>query len=672
MSGSSHSGGFPGSGDTTTTTSSSSSSSSPPNAHGPSHAELLFSALTPLQAQAQAWSVDNPPPGYTGVVEASSVYPSSDAENEPPLHPHGGTSNMSSMQAHSSANLQNYHSHLGPASAFASHAATSMSTDPFEYSTYQTGILLPHSYAADIDLASEPTYADLVSNGLLAMEAYDPAEMVDLDGFQLEDFERNLDFIRFVEQWYYRSRAPHGGYPHLPNRAAEVRNWARPTQVMRKELNGDRYDVQGINWAKIGIMRSTARRVRRELYGNYTSLNTRGFDFTGVKFLQNTTNYAMFRRLDTKNIGQLVHFQLRNLLCCTSKSDVYYARKDEIFVTDPTTDETRIVLDLTKPSLATVAPGGWKTSTLSANHGVLIAGGFGGEYAMTSLIASWGSEHVEDHVTRDNNGITNYVHTYLDRTNAHPQAVFCSNDRKLRVLDCQTNTFVKEHEYEWPVNCAASSPDGRLRVLVGDTMSIILADAETGETLEKLKGHRDYGFACAWSENGIHVATGNQDRQVRIYDARNWCRPLTVFATEMAAPRSLHFSPLGGGHPLLTVAESADNVHVVDARTFDEMQTLDHFGEIAGVSFTPDGSEFFVANTDPSFGGILEYERASFDVVGGKQRTMRTHRRANTAQGVQDFHGSLYREAGAAASDSRNGGTTDRRRRGRVLSNVVW
>jgi DNA-binding beta-propeller fold protein YncE len=57
------------------------------------------------------------------------------------------------------------------------------------------------------------------------------------------------------------------------------------------------------------------------------------------------------------------------------------------------------------------------------------------------------------------------------------------------------------------------------------------------------------------------------------------------------------------------MAEPADIISVVDAESFQSKQRFDVFGEIGGISFTPDGSEFFVANTDRRFGGIMEYER---------------------------------------------------------------
>ncbi|KAI9841079.1 MAG: hypothetical protein M1838_003776 [Thelocarpon superellum] len=470
-------------------------------------------------------------------------------------------------------------------------------------------LLAEHNVVADPVLPVTSSYGQLVGNGLLAVDAYDSADMVDLDGFQLEDFERNLDFIRFVEQWYYRAGLPAGGYPSISEEAIEVRHWNRPSHVTRPELDGDRYDVQGIDWTKIGVARETARRVRRKLYHNYTNIQPRPLGLPWHPAPPTGGAFFEFRRLSTKNLVHLSHFQLRNLLCSTSHADLCYAGKSHITIANPATDSTRVIMDLSKPNVDSYYPGGWKTSTLTATHGVLVVGGFGGEYAMANLDAASRAPHVEGLVTMDDNGITNYVHNYLDRSSNHPRTVFCSNDRKVRVLDCYTNTFIKEHDFGWPVNCAATSPDGRLRVVVGDDTSVTVSDAETGRSLQVLRGHQDFGFACAWADDGIHVATGNQDKQVRIYDARYWARPLHIMYTEMAGARALRFSPIGGGKRVLAAAEPADFIHVVDAHHFRTGQRLDQFGEIAGITFAPDGNELYAANSDETLGGIIEYRR---------------------------------------------------------------
>ncbi len=150
------------------------------------------------------------------------------------------------------------------------------------------------------------------------------------------------------------------------------------------------------------------------------------------------------------------------------------------------------------------------------------------------------------------------------------------------------------------------SPDGRLICLVGDRTDGLLVDAMSGETISDLKGHLDYSFACAWSPNGLHIATGNQDKSTRLYDLRNTSRAFKVLGNAIGATRSLKFSPNGR---LLAVAEPADFVHIYDSRSdYTQAQTIEFFGEIAGTSFTPDSQSFYIANADDVFGGLFEFE----------------------------------------------------------------
>ncbi len=117
-----------------------------------------------------------------------------------------------------------------------------------------------------------------------------------------------------------------------------------------------------------------------------------------------------------------------------------------------------------------------------------------------------------------------------------------------------------------------------------------------------MDGHRDYGFACDWADDGWTVATGNQDMQVKIWDARKWtssqglAQPVATIAAEMAGVRKLKFSPLGSGRRVLLAAEPADIVSVIDAETFTSKQTLSFFGEIGGIDFTNGGCDLLVAN----------------------------------------------------------------------------
>ena len=283
-----------------------------------------------------------------------------------------------------------------------------------------------------------------------------------------------------------------------------------------------------------------------------------------------------------------------------------------------------MAIDLTNPEVLPMHSffGGVQISTLNAGHDVLVAGGFCGEYGLMNLKADRSTKHTEGIVTDNANSITNHVQVHLSRNSSLPLAAFASNDNGVRVLDCNTNKFIAEHEFEHAINCSAISPDQRLRVLVGDTCEVMICNSETGEILQKLDGHRDYGFACDWADDGWTVATGNQDMQVKIWDARKWTTsqgigcPIATIAAEMAGVRKLKFSPVGSGKRVLVAAEPADFINVIDAETFSSKQTLSFFGEIGGVDFTNDGQDLFVANCDNMRGGLMEFERCNLASEG--------------------------------------------------------
>jgi len=256
-----------------------------------------------------------------------------------------------------------------------------------------------------------------------------------------------------------------------------------------------------------------------------------------------------------------------------------------------------------------------RITTLSSLDDVLIAGGFNGEYAMTNLRSEYDTPPALGRATEHKNGITNHIQTFRHRNGGAMKAAFCSNDEVLRILDCHTNTFSQQFTYNKAINCSSLSPNGRLRAVVGDFQETYITNAETGLPIEKLSAHTDDVFACAWADDDIHIATSAQDHRIVIWDARNWKEPVAVLESELAVPRSLTWSPVGGGPRVLISAESDDFVNVIDAVTWDKRQVLEFFGPVAGVAMSPDGSELFVGNADAQYGGIMAYQRQQWNTA---------------------------------------------------------
>lgn len=335
----------------------------------------------------------------------------------------------------------------------------------------------------------------------------------------------------------------------------------------------------------------------------------------GITPTPDTESYFAFKRYDTKHHPAVPHFQLRNLMAAPSRSSIFYADRDVVRRADCHGSSAEVAMDLTK-ELTDLEK--FQITTLAASQDVLIVGGFEGEYAMTGLTGSSSSSkkptigRITDRARDSKTFITNHIHLAPSRTSYSPTAVISYNDHRLRVLDCATNKFTHSFGYSKAVNCSATSPNGRMRVVVGDFCDTYITNAETGQPFETLKTHTDGAFACDWADDGIHVATAAQDSTIVIWDARNWSSPLAVLQSELSIPRCLRFSPVGGGPRVLVSAEADDYVSIINAQTFASKQVFDYFGRTAGISMTPDGGSLFLANSEAHFGGIMEFERCGW------------------------------------------------------------
>ncbi|ERT02200.1 hypothetical protein HMPREF1624_00498 [Sporothrix schenckii ATCC 58251] len=398
-------------------------------------------------------------------------------------------------------------------------------------------------------------------------------------------------------------------------------------EVRASDLKGDHCDYQGIKWAAMGITRNEARAFRQRRYLNYCANNQDAWipDTTEV-MPQNTETYFRFCKMKMRKAPYLAHFQLRNLLAAPSKSRVFYAdRRSIVRQYNFATNKTAIALRYPSDTYIQI-------STIAAEQGVLVSGGFNGEYCTKNIDSEYAGESnsgAGGSGTFSNlgSGISNHIQIHSARRSGGPVAALSSNDSHLRVMDLATQSILSDDFFSFPVNCTAVSPDRRMRVVVGDSNDAYIVAAEQQrhmkdangtskpDVLQKLEGHADFGFACAWADDGYTIATGNQDRAIKIWDARKtstasgvWT-PIGTLRTTMAGVRSLHFSPAGSGKRVLVAAEEADILHIIDAQTFDKRQAFDVFGELAGLSFSENGQDLFTLCTDPTRGGILHFQR---------------------------------------------------------------
>eukprot|EP00245_Coleochaete_scutata_P000350 TRINITY_DN1043_c0_g1_i1.p1 TRINITY_DN1043_c0_g1~~TRINITY_DN1043_c0_g1_i1.p1 ORF type:complete len:481 (+),score=80.33 TRINITY_DN1043_c0_g1_i1:88-1443(+) len=379
-------------------------------------------------------------------------------------------------------------------------------------------------------------------------------------------------------------------------------------------------DIQGIPWARFQFTRENYRKTRLEQYKNYENLNQpHELIEKECKKVEKDGQFFDFRYNTRQMKSTIVHFQLRNLVWATSKHDVYVMHQYAINHWSPLSRKCTKVLNLgghegfgaeqgQSPYTPAHDLGKVQISTMCARKNLLVAGGFRGE--MVCKILDRQGLAFSARITYDDNAITNAIEIF-DAPSGATRILSSNNDSIVRVFDTGAFQSLSKFHFPWAVNHTSASPDGKLMVVVGDDPQGLLADTQSGKAIATLTGHLDFSFASAWHPDGRVFATGNQDTSCRLWDIRYLGSSLATLMGRMGAIRSLRFSSDG---KFLAMAEPADFVHVFDAKQdYAQSQEIDLFGEVAGISFSPDGESLYIGVADRTYGSLLEYNRHHSD-----------------------------------------------------------
>ncbi|GMY30731.1 uncharacterized WD repeat-containing protein C2A9.03-like [Fagus crenata] len=422
------------------------------------------------------------------------------------------------------------------------------------------------------------------------------------DEYEMEDVDDDMD-DEFRGREMGGSESDVEEYEHSNNKS----NDTTATQARSGK------DIQGIPWDRLSITREKYRQTRLEQYKNYENIPHSG-EGSGkdCKVTKKGGSYYVFRRNSRSVKSTILHFQLRNLVWATSKHDVYLMSHFSVVHWSSLTCGRNEVLNVSghvAPSEkhpGSLLEGFTQTqvSTLSVKDKLLVAGGFQGELICKHLDRPGIS--FCSRTTYDDNAITNAVEIYASSSGAvHFTA--SNNDSGVRDFDMEKFQLSKHFRFPWPVNHTSLSPDGKLLTIVGDNPEGMLVDSQTGKTVKPLCGHLDFSFASAWHPDGVTFATGNQDKTCRVWDVRNLSKSVAVLKGNLGAIRSIRYTSDG---QYMAMAEPADFVHVYDVKNgYEKEQEIDFFGEISGVSFSPDTESLFIGVWDRTYGSLLEYGR---------------------------------------------------------------
>ncbi|KAJ1552658.1 hypothetical protein HK096_010935 [Nowakowskiella sp. JEL0078] len=181
-----------------------------------------------------------------------------------------------------------------------------------------------------------------------------------------------------------------------------------------------------------------------------------------------------------------------------------------------------------------------------------------------------------------------------------------NNDETIKVYSLPGLQRITSIQLPTAVNHAAVSPDGKMMVAVGDTNSVYLYDISPDGNytrISTLTGTSDAGFSCAWNQTSDKFAVAAQDGFVCVWDIKNTGEKIAKFGSSQNAAlkgacRCVKFSQ-SGSIDLMMYSEHVSHVNFVDARTFDQVQSvrvsppgIDN--HIAGVTFSPDSRTAFV------------------------------------------------------------------------------
>ncbi|XP_057957703.1 uncharacterized WD repeat-containing protein C2A9.03-like [Malania oleifera] len=372
-------------------------------------------------------------------------------------------------------------------------------------------------------------------------------------------------------------------------------------------------DVQGIPWGRLNITRESYRLTRLEQYKNYENVPSSGEVVDKeCKPVQKGGNYFDFFHNTRLVKPTILHFQLRNLVWANSKHDVYLMSNYSVMHWSSLSCNLSEVLNFAghvapkERHNGSLMEGFTQTqiSTLAVKDNYMVAGGFQGELTCKRLDKHGVSFCAR--TTYDENAITNAVEIF-DSVSGGTHFMAANNDCGVREYDTETFQLLNHFHFPWPVNHASVSPDRKLITVVGDHLEGLLVDSQSGKIVSTVVGHLDFSFASAWHPEGYCFATGNQDKTCRVWDVRKLSVPIAVLKGNIGAVRSIRFSSDG---QFLVVAEPADFVHVYSVRAdYKRRQEIDFFGEISGVSLSPDDESLYIGIWDRTYASLLQYNK---------------------------------------------------------------
>lgn len=380
----------------------------------------------------------------------------------------------------------------------------------------------------------------------------------------------------------------------------------------------DGRDLQGIDWDGVPQTLQQLRETKAAQQANF--LENPGVIQSARRNVHPVQKDAIlypFHSFRQNPHHDILHFQLRNLLCATSAFEFYYFSRHCIKRYNSLNGRSREVLNLRNSTrVESGSIGAMAVSTFTIKDGLLAVGGIAGELLVKQIN---GEVYFAEQIANAASGITNGIEFYTSHSGSRKLAT-ANNDNQVRVFAVEGFRMESKFQIPWAPNWVATHPnDAKTVVVVGDNPVGLILDSATGQQVALLEGHHDYSFAATWHPDGVYLATGNQDTTAKIWDIRMTDAPVHTVAGQrtfkphgtllgdLGAVRSIRYSP--DGHTL-AVGEASDYVNLYDVDSaYARAQQIEVYAEISGMAFTPEGSSFMVSLMGVRHGGFLQYQQ---------------------------------------------------------------
>ncbi|KAE8725906.1 leucine-rich repeat receptor-like protein kinase [Hibiscus syriacus] len=383
-------------------------------------------------------------------------------------------------------------------------------------------------------------------------------------------------------------------------------------------------DIQGIPWERLNITREDYRLTRLEQYKNYENIPASGEAIDKeCKLMEKGGNYYEFFHNTRLVKPTILHFQFGEMIF---ESDNYYFELEGLVSFGLSNSGLDLAWCLYWAlvlvgivlfefcAISSYVTRGIFHDNRKKRHSdclserereVVRVGG--------TVVDLWSGSHLDrkgvafcTRTAYDDKAITNTIEIY-DGLRGGINFMASNNDCSMREYDTERFQLLNNFRFPWPVNHTSVSPDRRLITVVGDNLDGLLVDLQNGKTVATVVGHLDYSFASAWHPDGRIFATGNQDKTCRVWDIRNLSMPVATLKANLGAVRSIRFSSDG---QFMVVAEPADFVHVYSTQAdYQKRQEIDFFGEISGVSLSPDDESLYIGIWDRTYASLLQYNK---------------------------------------------------------------